>query len=196
MANWQSLYHYTILYWPTGSPYITILYSTCPLAVPVSLYYTLLAQGQSLLFSMAHWQSLYHYTILFCSTGSPYITTLYSSGPLAVPLSLYYTLWPTGSPYITILYSIAHWQSLYHYTILYHPLAVTISLYHTLLAHWLSLYHYTILYWPTGSPYITILYSIGPLAVPISIYYTLLPIALYYTLLAHLQSLYRSTTLY
>ena len=87
---------------------------------------------------MAHWQPLYHYTILFCSTGNPYNTLLYSTGPLKIPLSLYFTLW-------------AHCQFLYLHTILYYAM----------LAHWQSQYQFTILYWPTGSPYICILYSTG-----------------------------------
>ena len=62
LVHWQSLYHYTILcwptgsplyhytilYWPTGSPFITILYSAGPLAAHISLYYYLLALWQSL----------------------------------------------------------------------------------------------------------------------------------------------------
>ena len=96
LANWQSLYHSTILFWPTGSPhinlmnstywlnespYITLLHSAFPLAVSVSLYYSLLT----------HWQLLFYSTMVCWHSYSHYITLL-------------------------ILY-LAHWQSLYQYSV-------------------------------------------------------------------------------
>ena len=166
--------------------YITLLYSTGPRTVP---FFTLLA----------HWQSRYHYTTVYWPTDIPFITQLYSTGPRTVPFinqwhtgSHYITLyWPTDSPLyhstdtlavtISLYYSLlARWQSLYRYT---GPLAVPISLYYTLLAHWQSLYHSTTLYGPTSTPNITLLFSSISLTVPLS---------LYYSLLAPLQCLYHA----
>ena len=92
----SSTYHTTTIYWHTGNPYITLLYSTGLLAVPITIYHTLLAHGKS----------LYHPTIFYRTVRSPYITLPYSTGQCAVPISLYHTLQ-------------AHGQSLYHSTILY-----------------------------------------------------------------------------
>ena len=87
-------------------------------------------------------------------------------------------------------------------------MTVTISLFISLTAHWQSLYHST-----KRVPYITLLLSTGPWAVPISLHYTLLAhwqsiffiqystgtltvaTTLYDTLLDHWQSLYHSTKL-
>ena len=130
LAHWQSLYHPTSLFWRNSSPYVTLFYH------------------------LAQWQSLYYSTTLYLPTDRLHITLLYSIGTLTVPLSLY---WPTGSPYITLQYSTD-------------PLTFPKSINNSLLAHWQSLYHSTILNeptdksytnqklsWPTGSPYITLL---------------------------------------
>ena len=135
------------------------------MAVPISLYYTL----------PVHWHSLFHYTILYWPTDSPYITLLLSNCPLAVPISLLSLYWPTDSHYCTLLISsrpmtvpislfnslMAHWQS--NITLLNSTgtLACLISLFYSLLAHRHSLYHSTTLYWHTCSPYIIIQYSMG-----------------------------------
>ena len=125
ISHLHSLYHPTIIYWPIDSLYITLKYSTDPLTVPISLFYNLLAHWQSLLSLyytlLAHsvplsliyplfapWQSLYHSTIFYWSTDSPYITLLCSAGLLSVPLSLFY-------------HFMDHWYSLYHSTILLWP---------------------------------------------------------------------------
>ena len=153
MAHWQPLYHYTILFCSPGSPFITILYSIGPLAVPISLYYTLLA----------HWQSLYHYTILYWHTCSPFIVLLPSTSPLTIPLTHYYTL-------------LVHWKSLYYSTL---PSGPTVSPY-------ISILYSIMLCWLIGSPNINLLYSAGLPAVPISVYYILL---------AHIALLYSSSPL-
>ena len=67
MAYLQSVCHSSILYWPTDSPYVTLIYSNEPL-------------------------SLYHSTILYWPTDSPFITLTYTIGQLTVHSSLFYTL--------------------------------------------------------------------------------------------------------
>ena len=198
LAQRQSLYNYTLLYWPFYSLYMTLLYPTGLLAVPISLYHTLLADWQSLYrFTIFYCptDSLYESTILYCYTNRPCITLLSYIGPLTVLILLYYSL-------------LAHWHSLYHSTIFYWPITNPISLYYTLLAHGQSPLS---LYWHTGSHYITILLSTGLSTFPISLNYTLLAhckpyitllystgprIAPFSTLLAHWQqSPYHYTTL-
>ena len=113
-------------------------------------------------------------------------STVFSTGPLAVPISLYYSLlsplhslhhsnilyYLPYSVYITLLFSTGTMTVLYHFTILDCPFTVPTSLYVSQLPHNQSICHSTLFLWPTDSPYITsILYF--PLTVPISLYYTL-----------------------
>ena len=173
MVQWQSLYQSTILYWPTDSPYSSLLSSHCP---TYSTYIN---------FPILHWP-----------TDSPNITLLILSlFHLIILISVYYTLICPMTVYISLCYLLmAHWQSLYQSTKLYWPTDspynnLTIlcrptdsplsTVNYTQMAHWLSLRHSTA-------------FSTGPQKVPIALFYTstgplTVPLSLNYTLLAHLK---------
>ena len=135
-----SLWYFLLtFYWPTGSPYITLLHYTITLAVHILYYYTLLANLQSLSYSVK----------LYCHTDSLYITRQYSTDTVTVALiALYNTqmdhwqslsystilYWPNGSPYINLLYSAGSPYITLSYST--GPLTVAILLNYTQLGHW------------------------------------------------------------
>ena len=135
---------------------------------------------------LTHTLSLWYSSIFYWLTCYPYGTPLFSSGPLAFPMVLYYLLLARRLSYDTLLSSfpadfccctllsstgplaisivlycflLAHWLSLWYYTIFYWPIAVV--LYCLLLAQWLSRWYSTIFYWPTGYPYSTYYFQLA-----------------------------------
>ena len=103
LAHWQALYHPIFLFWRNSSPYVTLfshlaqwqsLYYSTTLYLPtdrlhINLTILYWPTDGPFITLLAHWQSLYHSTILNRPTDIPYINQQLSTGPLAVPISLY-----------------------------------------------------------------------------------------------------------
>ena len=180
LANWLSLWYTSIFFRPTGPPYDTLPFSTCPLAIP--MVFPVYSTG-TLAISMvhyhlllAHWLSLWCTNILYWPTGCLYASPPSSIGQLALPM-IHYHIRPVAPSYVTLHIStgslvvsmvhcyllLANWLSLWYTTIFFWP---TGYLYGTqLLALWPSLGYSTIFYWPTGYLCGTLLSAIVPLAI-------------------------------
>ena len=165
----------TFFFWLTAYTYGTLLSTTEPWPIPTVLYYHLLAPCLSMsYFTTFYWPNAYTIGTLLSSKGSlpiPIVNILPSTGPLPMPMLLYYILL---THCVYLWYStIFYWLPAYSYGIL---LPSTGSLPIPML-----LFHF---YWPTVYHYSTLLTSTSSMPIPI---------VLYYILLAHCRYLWYST---
>ena len=177
LANWLALWYISIFFWPSGPPYDTLPFSTCPLAIPMVLpVYSTGTLAISMVhyhLLLAHWLSLWCTNIFYWPTGCLYASPPSSIGQLALSM-IHYHIRPVAPSYVTLHFSTG-------------SLVVSMVHYYLLLTNWLSLWYTTIFFWSTGYLYGTQLASTGPLA---------LTRVLDYLLLAHWLSLWYSAVCY
>ena len=95
-GHWISLWYTVISYWLTGYPYVTLLFSTCPL--DISMVHSLFAIGPLAIpvlhcyFLLVNWISLLYTTLIYWPTGYLNGTRSFPIGPLAISMVHYYLL--------------------------------------------------------------------------------------------------------
>ena len=171
-----------IFYWLPAYHYGTLLPSPGPLPIPMVLYHLLLPPVLNLWYSstctyyllpaytygtflplLAPCLYLWYSSIFFWLPAYPYGTPLPSTGPLPIPMVLYYL---PMAPFLSLWYS----------TIFYCPTAYT---YGILLIVCLSLWYCITVYSLSAYTYGNILSSNGPLSIPLVLYDLLLAPCLY-----------------
>ena len=151
-------------------------------------------------FLLAHCLYLWYCNIFYLLPAYTYNTQLHSTGPLPIPIVLYYFLLPTAYPYGTLLFSTGPQPipMVYYYHLLVHwPIPMVINCH--LLAPCLSLWYSTTFYWHTAYTYSTLLPFIGPLTYPYGTHYNLLVPCLslwYSTILYWLHAYPYGTTIF